>query len=111
MATIEQQNIRVTYEYIKRQQRAWEQDMAPLLGEIGKLTRQMEWQELRSTRCVKFLDRVIRPHEQAIQYVQAHADEGVTAQYHIAATLGEIVAYFQTAETYNRALIETGGIP
>jgi hypothetical protein len=109
-ASIQAQRIRVDYEYIKRHQRVWEQDLAPLIGQIARLTRELEWQGTRSNPSVVVLRPVLSTHERTIDFVRPRADEGVTAQCHIARALAEIVAYYESVEGFNRALMATGGV-
>jgi hypothetical protein len=100
--------IRVQYNYIVRQRDDW-RNLAPDVGKISALLRQLQWQgEPRSggdSRPVTFLRPILAQHQRVIDWVNSRVSEGAESQLHMAERLAEIVALYETnTETHQRLL-------
>ena len=80
MSDAADEGVLVAFEYIERHQRAWGKTAAELIGEIARLLRSLECQQVT----VGYLVAILRTHEHAIDFTRDRADEGVEVFFNIA---------------------------
>jgi hypothetical protein len=95
------EGVLVAFEYIERHQRAWARSAAALIGEIARLLRSLEFQQVP----VGYLGASLHTHENAINFTRDRADEGVEAVLNIARALEEIKSFYETNDALSSRIL------